>query len=219
MLDLSLNLPTDRQPLILCIGAHSDGIEIGCAGTLLSLARSRTDTRFVWAIFTGDQQRQVEARKSAQSLFPGNAPVELRLHDFPDGRLPYVGAPVKDAMEKLKAEVDPDLILSHWSGDRHQDHRFLSELTWNTFRDHLILEYEIPKYDGDFGSPNLFVSLEPDIREQKIAHILRSYPSQSNREWFDRETFTAILRLRGMECRAQSGYAEAFFSRKLPIQP
>ena len=219
MLDLSLNLPGDRQPLVLCIGAHCDDIEIGCGGTLLSLSQSRADTRFVWAIFTGDQSRQDEARKSAQSLFPGDVPVELRLNEFPDGRLPYVGAPVKDAMEKLKAEVEPDLIFSHWGGDRHQDHRFLSELTWNTFRDHLILEYEIPKYDGDFGSPNLFVGLEADIREQKIAHILRSYPSQSSREWFDQETFTAVLRLRGMECRAASGYAEAFYARKLPIQP
>lgn len=218
MLNLSLNLPTDRSPLILCIGAHCDDIEIGCAGTLLDLARSRADTRFVWAIFTGDQSRQDEANRSAQSMFPRNLPVELRLHDFPDGRLPYAGTPVKDAMEKLKSEVQPDLIFCHWSGDSHQDHRFLSELTWNTFRDHLIFEYEIPKYDGDFGNPNVYVSLEPDIREHKIAHILRSYPSQSSREWFDSETFTAVLRLRGMECRAESGYAEAFYSRKLPIR-
>ena len=218
MLDLSLNLPTSRQPLVLCIGAHCDDVEVGCAGTLLSLAKSRKDTRFVWAVFSGEQSRQIETRKSAQSLFPDNTQVELRLHDFPDGRLPYIGVPVKDAMEKLRAEVEPDLVLSHWSRDHHQDHRFLSELTWNTFRNHLILEYEIPKYDGDLGRPNLFVNLEPDIREQKIAHILRSYPSQSNREWFNRETFDAILRLRGIECRAESGYAEAFFSRKLPIQ-
>jgi LmbE family N-acetylglucosaminyl deacetylase len=218
MLDLSLNLPTDRRPLILCIGAHCDDIEIGCGGTLLGLAGSRTDARFVWAIFTGDQSRQNEATKSARSMFPEDLPVELRLHDFPDGRLPYAGTPVKDAMEKLKSEVNPDLIFCHWGGDSHQDHSFLSELTWNTFRNHMILEYEIPKYDGDFGNPNVYVNLEPNIREHKIAHILRSYPSQSSRAWFDTETFTAILRLRGLECRAESGYAEAFYGRKLPIR-
>ncbi len=218
MLDLSLNLPADREPLVLCIGAHCDDIEIGCAGTLLNLAKSRPDIRFVWAIFSGDESRRNEAKNSTDSLFEEDVSVDLRLHDFPDGRLPYVGAPVKDAMETLKSDVEPDLIFCHWGGDRHQDHRFLSELTWNTFRDHLILEYEIPKYDGDLGNPNTFVPLESGILERKIAHILGSFPSQSSREWFDRETFAALPRLRGMECRAKSGYAEAFYARKLPIR-
>ncbi len=219
MLDLSLNLPTDREPLVLCIGAHCDDIEIGCAGTLLNLANERPESQFVWAIFSGDQARHDEACASAGALFENGNSVDLRLHDFPDGRLPYVGAPVKDAMEKLKTEVSPDLIFCHWGGDLHQDHRFLSELTWNTFRDHMILEYEIPKYDGDLGRPGVYVSLTSEIKQRKVAHILRSFPSQAGRAWFDEETFSALLRLRGMECRAQSGYAEAFYARKLSVQP
>jgi LmbE family N-acetylglucosaminyl deacetylase len=219
MLDLLPRLPTDRTPVILCIGAHCDDIEIGCGGSLLTLFNSRKDLQITWAIFSGNKQRKDEARASAESLFADELGVTLSLHDFPDGRLPYVGSTVKDAVEELKANIDPDLIFSHWDGDRHQDHRFLSELTWNTFRDNLILEYEIPKYDGDLGNPNLYISLSQRVAEQKVMHILRSFPSQQDRQWFSQDLFDSILRMRGMECRAESGRAEAFHCRKLVLNP
>jgi LmbE family N-acetylglucosaminyl deacetylase len=219
MLDLNLNLHEDRSHRVLCIGAHCDDIEIGCGGTLLSLAHSRPDLEMVWAIFSGSDARKKEARHSARSFFDAPDVVEIYQADHDDGRIPYDPVKAKESFEKLKSQCEPDLIFTHSTQDAHQDHRFLAELTWQTFRDHLILEYEIPKFDGDIGNPGFFVPLDADIVKRKVDHIMRAFPSQSSRDWFEPELFRSILRIRGMECRSPSGYAEAFFSRKLRLLP
>jgi len=202
------------QPLVvLCLGAHADDIEIGCGGALLSLQRAVPNAKFHWVVFSADGTRRQEARKSA-GLFMQGSDAEIILKDFKDGYLPYQGAAVKDVFEELKRSVNPDLVFTQWGADAHQDHRLLSELTWNTFRNHQILEYEIPKYDGDLGRPNLFVPLDLAVCEQKIDNLFAAFASQAGKKWFDRETFRGLMRLRGMECNAPSGYAEAFYSRK-----
>ncbi|MGH7402859.1 MAG: PIG-L deacetylase family protein, partial [Candidatus Rokuibacteriota bacterium] len=155
------------------------------------------------------------ARASAEAILAGVKTRNVQVKAFRDGFLPYQGAEVKEAFEALKQTVAPDLIFTHYRADLHQDHRLVSELTWNTFRDHLILEYEIPKFDGDLGSPNVFVHLDQALCRRKIDNLVRSFPSQADRRWFSEDTFRAILRLRGMESNAPDGYAEGFYSRKL----
>jgi LmbE family N-acetylglucosaminyl deacetylase len=201
---------------ILCLGCHSDDIEIGCGGTVLRLAKMYPECTFHWVVFSAVGIREVEARRAAE-LFAGTRVKTLLLKSFQDGFMPYVGADVKEVFEKELKQLNPDLIFSHNGRDAHQDHRLISELTWNTFRDHLILEYEIPKYDGDLGRPSVFIQLEPDIYESKIRYLMESFPSQRSRRWFEKETFLSMMRLRGMECNAPSGYAEAFYCRKLII--
>jgi len=215
---ISLHVP-DKSPgpfTVLCLGAHSDDIEIGCGGTLLHLKSAFSQLRFHWVVLNATGPRADEAAKSAE-LFTSGCEKEIVLKDFRDGFLPYSGGKVKDFFEEVKSHVNPDLIFTHWHGDAHQDHRLASELTWNTFRNHLILEYEIPKYDGDMGRPNLFVPLETPLYEAKIDYLLRSFPSQSAKRWFDRETFLGLMRIRGMESNSPSGYAEAFHARKVLI--
>lgn len=199
---------------VLCLGAHADDIEIGCGGTLLHLKRMLPKARFYWVVFSAAGPRKQEAMKSAE-LFTAGCEKEILLKDYRDGFLPYNGASVKDFFEEIKSRVDPDLLFTQWSGDAHQDHRLLSELTWNTFRNHLILEYEIPKYDGDMGRPNVFVPLDSPLYENKVDYLFQAFESQRAKRWFDRETFRGLMRLRGMECNAPSGYAEAFHCRKL----
>ena len=213
---IKLNFPsTGTDPFhVLCLGAHSDDIEIGCGGTLLHLSRLFAKLRFSWFIFHAPGARGQEARDAAE-LFAAGSEKTVVLREFRDGFLPYNGAEIKDLFEAMKDEIKPDLIFTHWHGDAHQDHRLLSELTWNTFRNHLILEYEIPKYDGDMGRPNVFVPLESPLYENKIDYLFEAFTSQRSKRWFDRETFLGLMRLRGMECNATSGYAEAFHSRKL----
>jgi LmbE family N-acetylglucosaminyl deacetylase len=201
---------------ILCLGAHSDDIEIGCGGSLLQLKKSYPNLRFRWVVFSGSGTRGREAQKGAE-LFAAGCEKEVTLKEFRDGFLPYSGAAVKDFFEELKAGVNPDLIFTHWQRDAHQDHRLISELTWNTFRNHLILEYEIPKYDGDMGRPNLFMSVEAPLHQQKIDHLLAAFESQRAKPWFQPETFLGLMRLRGMESNSVSGYAEAFHARKLVL--
>jgi LmbE family N-acetylglucosaminyl deacetylase len=203
---------------LLCLGAHSDDIEIGCGATLLELKRTFARVKFHWVVFSAAGQRGQEATKSAE-LFTAGCDKEIVPKDFLDGFLPYNGAAVKNLFEELKARVNPDVVFTHWSGDAHQDHRLLSDLTWNTFRDHLILEYEIPKYDGDLGRPNFFVPVDFSSCEQKLEHLFAAFGSQRSKSWFDRETFLGLMRLRGMECNSPSGYAEAFHSRKIVWQP
>jgi LmbE family N-acetylglucosaminyl deacetylase len=213
---LRLELPT--TPLrLLCIGAHPDDIEIGAGGTILRLAAEGRIAEAHWFIPTGVPARAEEARRAA-ALFVG-AGVALTVHQetFRDGFLPAEWARVKDAFEAVAREVDPQLILTHRGDDAHQDHRIVSELTWNTFRDHLILEYEIPKWDGDLGRPTVYVPLADGQMERKVELLMTAYPSQSARDWFRGDTFTALARLRGMECRSPSGYAEAFVGRKVAI--
>jgi LmbE family N-acetylglucosaminyl deacetylase len=217
MISLDLDGGMNRELRVLCLGCHSDDIEIGCGGTILKLARQYPRCRFDWVVFTGNGTRREEAQRAA-CLFAGSAlsrpPI---LKDFRDGFLPFSGAEVKNVFEELKGELSPDLIFTQNRKDAHQDHRLIAELTWNTFRDHFILEYEIPKYDGDLGQPSVFVPLEPDLCQKKVQYVMDAFPSQRQKHWFREETFLGLMRLRGMECNAPSGYAEAFYCRKLTL--
>jgi LmbE family N-acetylglucosaminyl deacetylase len=199
----------------LCLGAHCDDLEIGCSGTVLQLAASGRLTEVTWVVFSGDPVRAEEARRSAARLLAGVPKMDVVVHSFRDGFLPAQGPLVKECFEELKTRLSPSIVFTHYRGDLHQDHRLLADLTWNTFRDHLILEYEIPKYDGDFGVPNVFVELDEATVRQKVSNLFESFPSQQGRKWFTEDLFRAVLRLRGMECNAISGMAEAFYGRKL----
>jgi LmbE family N-acetylglucosaminyl deacetylase len=218
MLTLSSPRNGTNSSTVLCLGAHSDDIEIGCGGTLLHLKRTFSCVKFHWVVFSASGQRGKEARKAAE-LFTAGCDREIVLKEYRDGFLPYDGGEVKDFFEELKGQVNPDLIFTHWSGDAHQDHRLISELTWNTFRNHLILEYEVPKYDGDMGRPNVFVPLEAAVYEEKVSHLFQAFESQHEKPWFDRQTFLGLMRIRGMESNSASGYAEAFHARKVVIAP
>ena len=217
MMKLSLG-KKDPEPLtILCLGAHSDDIEIGCGGTLLQLRQGDTKLKVHWVVFSAAGERGEEARKAAE-LFATGCDKEIILKEYRDGFLAYSGAQIKDFFEELKGRVNPDLIFTHWHRDAHQDHRLICELTRNTFRNHLILEYEIPKYDGDMGQPGVFVPLEAPLPEQKVNYLLETFKSQRTKPWFDGKLFMAMMRIRGMESNSPSGYAEAFYCRKLVVQ-
>jgi LmbE family N-acetylglucosaminyl deacetylase len=205
------------EPLrVLCLGAHCDDIEIGCSGTLMTIRERFPGSHFDWVIFTREAERERESRDAAERIHgPGGATVDVL--DFRMSYLPFEGARVKEHFEMLKTRVSPDLIFTHRLEDRHQDHRLVAELTWNTFRDHLVLEYEIPKYEGDLGHPNFFVPLSAAIAERKLEVLMNCFPSQSSRAWFRRELFQGHLALRGIECNAMSGSAEAFHARKVCI--
>jgi len=214
VLNLSAAEPLRR---VLAIGCHADDIEIGCGGLLLTLAESSPGLEVDWVVLAAPGERADEARASAESFLSGVAAARVEVHDFRDGFLPYVGGEVKDVFEALKQRVDPQLVLTHAGYDFHQDHRLACELTWNTFRNHLILEYEIPKYDGDLGRPNLFMPLAADVVEQKLALLEQHFLTQAGKHWFDRELFLGLMRLRGMETAAPERYAEAFTCRKLVL--
>jgi LmbE family N-acetylglucosaminyl deacetylase len=199
---------------ILALGAHSDDIEIGCGGTLLRLLSERPGSNVRWVVFSSNAEREREARASATSFLAAASGSEIQVNSFRESFFPFVGASIKEHFETLKAGPRPDLVLTHRTSDLHQDHRTIGELTWNTFRDHLVAEYEIPKYEGDLGQPNLFVPLARATAERKIALVLEHFASQANRTWFRRETFEALMRLRGVECNAPEGLAEAFHVRK-----
>jgi LmbE family N-acetylglucosaminyl deacetylase len=213
---LALDLPpkTGKPFRILCIGAHSDDIEIGCGGLILSLLRRSKTVTVDWVVFSAPPGRDREARRSARMFLKGASKQRIALHAFRDGFFPYDGAAIKTEFEKLKSAT-PDLVLTHYRDDRHQDHRVLSDLTWNTFRDHLILEYEIPKFDGDLGTPNCFVPIDKTTCARKVRFLHTAFGSQRDKHWFSPETFMGLMRLRGMECRAGTGYAEAFYARKI----
>jgi LmbE family N-acetylglucosaminyl deacetylase len=215
MMNLGLKTGRDGALHVLCLGAHSDDIEIGCGGTLLRLAEEFPGCIFHWVVFSAIGERGAEARRGAE-LFGGSRVKDLIFKEFRDGFMPFSGADVKSVFEDLK-QISPDVVFTHTRADAHQDHRLLSELTWNTFRDHLILEYEIPKYDGDMGRPQLFVPLTKNICGDKVKHLMETFQSQRGKRWFEPETFLSLMRLRGMECNAPSGYAEAFYCRKLVL--
>lgn len=217
MLAIGLDWTKPRLGHVLCLGAHCDDIEIGCGGTMAKLADEHPGLSVTWVVWSSNARRAEEARASAEAILAGVKSREIVVNGFRDGFLPYHGAQVKEAFEELKKKVTPDLIFTHYRSDLHQDHRLVSELTWNTFRDHLILEYEIPKFDGDLGSPNVFVHLDQALCRRKIDNLMRSFPSQADHRWFSEETFRAILRLRGMESNAPDGYAEGFYGRKLVL--
>jgi LmbE family N-acetylglucosaminyl deacetylase len=213
---IKLNLDTKKEgPLsVLCLGAHSDDIEIGCGGTILRLIDEYPEVCFHWVVFSARGVRKAEAECAAELFAGRNRLASLVLKEFPDGFLPYIGADVKATFEELKRATNPDLIFTHQSHDAHQDHRLLCELTWNTFRNHLILEYEIPKYDGDFGRPSVFFPVGREQCQTKVRYLMEAFGSQRSKHWFQESTFEGLMRLRGMECNAPSGYAEAFYCRK-----
>jgi LmbE family N-acetylglucosaminyl deacetylase len=200
----------NKKPIVLCLGAHPDDIEIGCGGTLLNLSQKMPGAQFYWVIFSGNEQRRKEAILSANSLVPK---CNLILKNFRESYFPFIGSEIKDYLEQLK-DISPDIIFTHFREDLHQDHKVLSNLTWNTFRDNLILEYEIPKFEGDLVTPNLYVPLPNEIISKKIAVIIEAFKSQKANTWFTEETFRAILRIRGIECNSH-GYAEGFHVRKM----
>src|ERR1700685_2984179 len=217
MLSLEVRKNEKASIKILCLGAHSDDIEIGCGGTILRLASQYPDCQLNWAVFSATGQRESEARHAAQ-LFAGSQLRAQFMKAFQDGFMPFVGSEVKAVFETELKQLSPDLVFTHNGKDAHQDHRLISELTWNTFRNHLILEYEIPKYDGDLGRPNLFVGLESPLYQQKVDYLLEAFESQRGKPWFAPETFLGLMRIRGMEANSPSGYAEAFHCRKLVVQ-
>jgi LmbE family N-acetylglucosaminyl deacetylase len=211
-----LIFPSELQR-ILCLGSHSDDIEIGCGGTMLRLLRSHGPLHVDWVVFSASGPRADEARGAASLFLAGAAEQRVHLASFRDGFFPYQGAAIKEYFEALKQDVAPDLIFTHYRHDLHQDHRLINELTWNTFRHHLILEYEIPKYDGDLGTPNVFVHLDEATAHRKVEYLMRSFATQRSKHWFTEDLFLSLLRLRGMEASGQTHYAEAFHGRKLSI--
>jgi LmbE family N-acetylglucosaminyl deacetylase len=207
-------LKLDQVRRILCLGAHSDDIEIGCGGTLLKLIRDHEKLEILWVVFSAGGARTREARQSASEFLAGAAKKRIVVKTFKGSFFPYQGERIKAYFESLKS-FEPDLVFTHYRDDRHQDHRVLSDLAWNTFRTHIVLEYEIPKYDGDLGVPNVFVQLDEELCRRKIASLLNHFQTQGNKHWFSDQTFRALMRLRGVECAAE--YAEAFYGRKLVV--
>jgi LmbE family N-acetylglucosaminyl deacetylase len=199
------------------MGAHSDDIEIGCGGTILRLISEIPDLAVRWVVFSATKIREAEARNGAAAFLQGVADKRIDVGGFRDGYFPFQGAEIKDYFEAIKTDFDPTLILTHRHADAHQDHRLIAELTHNTFRNHLILEYEIPKYDGDLGNPVLFMPLTAAQIRRKIEAISRHFPSQAGRSWFCDDTFLAMARLRGIGCNAPEGLAEAFYARKIVL--
>ena len=205
------------KPLnVLCLGCHSDDIEIGCGGTILRLSEQYPGSKFQWVVMSAIGERETEARRGANTFVsPEFLQPSPMLKHFRDGFMPFHGAEIKTAFEELKSSSSPDIVFTHFRKDAHQDHRLISELTWNTFRDHLILEYEIPKYDGDLGQPSFYVPLSLEVCQKKVKYLISIFASQRSKRWFQESTFMAMMRLRGMECNSPSGYAEAYHCRKL----
>lgn len=215
MLKFELSRQQNKPIKLLCLGAHCDDIEIGCGGTLLALLEKTLNTQLYWVVLSSDPLREREAMKSAKHFLKHSGSHTMHIEKFRNGYFPFEGKKMKGYFERLKKEVFPDLIFTHYRMDLHQDHRMVSDLTWNTFRDNFILEYEIPKYDGDFGSPNLYVPLEPPICERKVKHIISAFRSQRSKHWFTQDLLRSVMRIRGMECA--SLYAEGFYCRKMTI--
>jgi LmbE family N-acetylglucosaminyl deacetylase len=212
---LGLALPGNTPLKVLCLGAHSDDIEIGCGGTIAELAHRRPQPEFRWVVWSAPGARATEARAGAREFLGPLADAALKLYEFRDGYFPADFAAIKDAFEALARDFRPDVVFTHARADRHQDHRIVSDLTWNTFRDQLVLEYEIPKWDGDISQPNFYVPLTADAARRKSASLHNAFGTQRSKDWFTDETFLGLMRLRGMECRSSDGYAEAFHARKI----
>lgn len=215
MLKLNLNNKSDSIYKVMCLGAHSDDIEIGCGGTILRLIENYPNIVVYWVVFSSNSQREPEAYESANVFLKKAKDKTIVVKKFRDGFFPFIGIEIKEFFEQLKQDFNPDIVFTHYRHDLHQDHRLISELTWNSFRNHLILGYEIPKYDGDLGSPNFFVHLDEGICKNKTNYILASFQSQKEKHWFTEETFLSILRLRGIESNAPGKYAEGFYCRKV----
>ena len=214
MLPLSLGAGSDSPFRILCLGAHSDDIEIGCGATLLRLLSERSNCHVHWVVFSSNTDREREARSSAPDYLGNASSSTILVRSFRESYFPYVAAEVKDYFEELKTTVSPDLIFSHRRNDAHQDHRLVADLTWNTFRNHLIWEYEIPKYEGDLGHPELYVPIPLAVANRKTELLMQHFATQRSRSWFRAEIFDGLMSLRGIECNAPEGRAEAFYLRK-----
>jgi len=208
---LKLRLATAKK--LLFLGAHSDDIEIGCGGTILELVGKNSELEIVWIVFSAEGKRRQEARASARLFLKCAGRAKVIVHNFKGSFFPVQAEAIKQSFEKLKGSFNPDLVFTHHRDDRHQDPRLLSDLTWNTFRDHLILEYEVPKYDGDLGNPNLFLPLDEAVCLRKVQHLCQTFVTQRKKHWFSEDAFLALMRLRGIECASK--YAEAFHCRKL----
>jgi LmbE family N-acetylglucosaminyl deacetylase len=215
MIKTTFSLPGNKGMNILLLGAHCDDIEIGCGGTILKMIADYNISEVKWVVFASNETRQEEAIRSGQQFLANVKNADLQVYSYTDGYLPTVWSDIKDEFENIKKSFSPDIIFTHYRDDLHQDHRVVNELTWNTFRNHQILEYEIPKYDGDLGNPNLFVSLEEDQAKHKREIIFNSFKSQLNKQWFDEELLNAMMRIRAVECASDTKFAEAFYARKI----
>ncbi len=215
MLGFNFNLNRNKDLQVLCLGAHSDDIEIGCGGTIFRLIKEYPNVHVHWVVFGSTGIRSEEALKSANMILKDVKDKKIYVEGFRDSFFPYIGDKIKEYFEKLKIDLAPDIIFTHYRQDFHQDHRLISDLTWNTFRNHLILEYEIPKYEGDLGSPNFFVHLDEPISQWKVKHLLLHFKTQIDRYWFTEDTFFSLMRIRGVESRSSGNYAEAFYCRKM----
>jgi LmbE family N-acetylglucosaminyl deacetylase len=217
VLGIPLSEEVGKKLTVLCLGAHSDDIEIGCGGTILRLLSAFPSASFHWIVFSSNRVRRQEALRSANLFLKGAKSKQIAVRSYRDGFFPYQGAKIKGEFERLKKRVNPDLIFTHYRHDLHQDHRLLNELTWNTFRNHLILEYEIPKYDGDLGIPNVFVPLEESVGKRKAELLDEAFQTQRTKHWFSEGTFLALMRLRGVEANSTTRFAEAFYGRKISL--
>lgn len=217
MLNLTLEKRRNQTLRVLCLGSHSDDIEIGCGGTILRLAESNENAEFWWIVFSATGERKEEASRSAGAFLKTAKRKKIIIKAFRESFFFAENVGIKEFFEDLKLKFQPDLIFTHYRNDLHQDHRAISDLTWNTFRRHLILEYEVPKYDGDLGTPNVFVSLDERSRQLKVRYILAHFESQRQRHWFTEDTFLSLMRLRGVESGGECTHAEGFYCRKLVI--
>lgn len=214
--DMLAFAPSRPVGTILCLGAHGDDIEIGCGGTLLKLLAEWSDAAVHWVVLSSTPDRVAETEDSAHR-FIGNKAASVVVEGYRDGYLPHQAIEIKEFFAALGRDVKPDLIFTHRCADAHQDHRLVGELTWQTFRDQTILEYEIPKFDGDLETPNLYVELSNDTVDRKVRHLIDAFATQRDKHWFTADTFRSVMRLRGIECRAADGYAEGFHCRKFVV--
>jgi LmbE family N-acetylglucosaminyl deacetylase len=214
MLDVRLFENKDK-PKILCLGAHSDDIEIGCGGTILRFTKAAPKAQFRWIVFSGNKNRKREAQQSALAFLNEIESKQIDIYNFRESYFPFIGAEIKDCFEAIKKEFNPDVIFTHCNNDLHQDHLLISKLTWNTFRNHLIMEYEIPKYDGDLGTPNLYIHLDESLVQRKTNHLCDFFGTQKEKLWFSEKNFRSIMRIRGIESNSPTSYAEAFYCRKM----
>ena len=214
---LGMRINNNSELKILCLGAHSDDIEIGCGGTILSMLKKYKNSNVNWVVFSSENEREEEARISANIFLEHAASKNIHVEKFRNGFFPYIGGDIKEYFEAMKQIVSPDIIFTHYREDLHQDHRVVSELTWNTFRNHLLLEYEIPKWDGDLGRPNVFLPLNDAVCRTKVDTILSVFKSQISKHWLNEDLLYSLMRIRGMECISHTGYAESYYCRKIVV--
>lgn len=215
MLNFQLSNEPGERLKILCLGAHCDDIEIGCGATLMRLLDEHPNAEVLWVVFSSNETREIEARKSAEIYLKNHKNFKIEINQFRNGFFPYIAQDIKEYFEQLKQSFDPDLIFSHYLLDRHQDHRTIAELTWNTFRNHTILQYEILKYEGDLKTPNFYSIINSGYLEKKVNLLLSCFISESDKHWFTKESFMALMRIRGVESGGVTGYAEGFHADKI----